>query len=153
MMIALMLEGDSDVQKWYGDFGFTFPILADPSYAGSNNIGLGGGIPHHVLIGRDMTMQVYMYEPSEAEIEAALAQEWPDVDYPEPPATGAGDDDDDDADGDDDDDAGAPATASNPFARAVGEEAWGSGACAVGGPSRGTWALALLLPLLAWRRR
>ncbi len=152
MMIALMLDGDPDVQKWVADYSMTFPVLADPSYTGSNNIGLGGGIPHHALIGRDMTMRVFMYEPSEQEIEAALAEEWPDVEYPVPPDTGEGGGDDDD---DDDDDVGeAPPTSDNPFARAVGEEAWdSSSACAVGGSSRNAAVLALLLPLLALRRR
>lgn len=148
-----MIDGQAGVNTWSSDYGFPFPILDDTDYTGSTAIGIGDYIPHHVLIGRDMTIRT-LNQPSDSEIQAALDEEWPDVEYPEPPDLGgAGDDDDDDEipEGDLDDDGTG---SSNPF-RDQSMGAWGgSVVCAVGSDARAPWfAAALLIPALAWRRR
>ena len=147
----LMFDGAPDVTLWQETYGFTFPVLDDSSDVGASAIGIGDYIPHHVLIGRDMTVKVYYAQPTDSEIQAALDEEWPEVEYPEPPTTG--DDDDADDDGSELDLSGLTADPSgNPFEMGR-TEVWDShNMCAVGTGGRGASLLALLLPLIAWRR-
>ncbi len=149
VILCLMLEGASDVTLWTESYSMTFPVLDDSSQQGGSAIGLGGGIPHHMLIGRDMTVRVVTNPPSSSQIEAALAEEWPEVDYPMPPSTG--DDDDGALDGGGDGGDGGD----NPFGVSSLATLQGRTLCAVG-PSRAAaipWALALLLGAGLLRRR
>lgn len=141
----LMIDGQADVDAWVEQYGYTFPVLADPAYTGSNAIGIGGGIPHHALVGRDMTVRVYGNQPGSGDIEAALAEDWPEVERPEPPVL----------EGDDDDDDGPSLPeGENPFLIAEGPGWETANLCAASPSARGSWlAAAALLPLLAWRRR
>lgn len=148
VILCLMLEGASDVTLWTETYSMTFPVLDDSSQQGGSAIGLGGGIPHHMLIGRDMTARVVGSPPSSSQIEAALAEEWPEVDYPMPPSTG---DDDDEAP----DDGGGSSGGDNPFGVSSLATLQGRTLCAVGPPGAGVGpgAIAALFAVLALRRR
>ncbi len=144
IVVMLMIDGQSDVDLWVDKYGFTFPVLADPSYEGSNAIGIGNGIPHHMLIGRDMTVKVYGNQPGGGEIQAALDEEWPEVERPEPPVAG-GDDDDDDVD--------PVPTSGNPFLVDGGPNYETANMCAASPAGRGGPLALALLPLLFLIRR
>jgi len=146
IILCMMLEGDAEVQLWTETYGMTFPVLSDQAQQGGTAIGIGGGIPHHMLIGRDMTARVVVNPPSSSQIEAALAEEWPEVDYPVPPTAPEVDDSLPDE--------SADAAAGNPFGVASVEALAEGSMCAVGDAGGGRpWAVALLLGVLALRRR
>jgi MYXO-CTERM domain-containing protein len=147
IILCLMLEGDAEVTLWTETYGMTFPVLSDQGQQGGTAIGLGGGIPHHMLIGRDMTARVVMNQPSSSQIEEALAEEWPEVDYPMPPTTPEVDDELPDE--------SADAAGGNPFGVSSVEALAEGSMCAVGDARGGgqPWAVALLLGVLALRRR
>ena len=150
-----MIDGTAGVNTWASNYGFPFPILDDESYGGSGAIGIGDYIPHHVLIGRDMTI-LTANQPSDSEIQAALDEEWPEVEYPVPPdLSDPGDDDDDEVpDEGADDDMGVGSSSSNPFLDSSRGSWNGQVVCAVGSTSTAPWiAAALIIPALVWRRR
>jgi MYXO-CTERM domain-containing protein len=144
VIVMLMIDGQSDVNLWVDKYGFTFPVLADADWVGSNNIGLGGGIPHHILIGRDMTVRVLGNQPGGGEIQSALDEEWPDVDRPEPPVLDEIDDEDDGT---------MMPTSGNPFLVEGGPDYETANMCAASPAGRGSWFAVAVLPALFLIRR
>ncbi len=152
--MALMIDGTTGVNTWASNYGFPFPILDDEANAGSGAIGIGDYIPYHVLIGRDMTIRVLDGQPSDSDIQAALDEEWPEVEYPVPPDLENPGDDDDDEVPDEELDTDLSGSSSNPFLDSSRNSWNGSVVCAVGSTSAAPWiAAALIIPALVWRRR
>ena len=158
LMISLLGEDSSNqpatqetVSRWADNYGLTFPVLADANWSASSPLEKDNGIPSFHLVGRDMVLRVVDGTPSHSDIEAALADEVPQVPWDEPPTL--------DAAAGDDDDSAAPLTAATaPFGAALypsqdhSPPPYGGASCSQQGATRGGW-LALLLPLLARRRR
>ncbi len=90
LIVGLMIMGDADVQLWVDTYDLTFPLLADTWFGGvaSEVVGLDGEGDLHALVGRDMTVRVYRHQPNATDIEAALAEPWPEVDRPRLPGNG-----------------------------------------------------------------
>jgi MYXO-CTERM domain-containing protein len=72
---------------WADDIGngITFPVLDDSQSLLANRWGVSG-IPSYTLIGRDMTYIIVNGHASSGDIETALDEPVPDVEWDEPPA-------------------------------------------------------------------
>lgn len=84
MMITLLGEGDH--VAWAEEYGLTFPVLADPNWGESNKYEQNGGIPTFHLLGRDLTIRILDGYPSEADIQEALDEPVPTVEWNAPPS-------------------------------------------------------------------
>jgi|GEM_PF-1946385 len=84
MMITLLGEGDH--VAWAEEYGLTFPVLADPNWGESNKYEQNGGIPTFHLLGRDLTIRILDGYPSEADIQEALDEPVPEVEWNAPPS-------------------------------------------------------------------
>lgn len=84
MMITLLGEGDH--VAWAEEYGLTFPVLADPGWAESNKYEQDHGIPTFHLLGRDLTIRILDGHPSDADIQEALDEPVPEVEWNEPPS-------------------------------------------------------------------
>ena len=73
-------------EQWADTHGITFPILADPNWGHSNKYEQDFGIPTFHLLGRDMTIRMLDAYPSPSDIQEALDEEIPEVEWDEPPA-------------------------------------------------------------------
>lgn len=76
--------------NWADPNGITFPILDDNESLLANRWGVSG-IPSYTLIGRDMTYIVVNGYASPGQIEEALAEPVPEVEWDMPPALEPGD--------------------------------------------------------------
>jgi MYXO-CTERM domain-containing protein len=84
MMITLLGEGDH--VAWAEEYGLTFPVLADPGWAESNKYEQDHGIPTFHLLGRDLTIRILDGHPSDADIQEALDEPVPTVEWNAPPS-------------------------------------------------------------------
>ena len=87
MITALLDAGGQDgLITWADDTGngITFPVLDDNQGLLANRWGVSG-IPSYTLIGRDMSYIVVNGHPSAGQIEDALDEPVPDVDWDAPP--------------------------------------------------------------------
>ena len=73
-------------ESWAEEYGLTFPVLADPGWGESSKYEQNGGIPTFHLLGRDLTIRILDGYPSAGDIEAALAEPMPEVEWDAPPA-------------------------------------------------------------------
>ncbi len=56
IILGVMLGGNTgSVGSWVGNYGITYPMVADPTESLSG--GLNGGYPTYPVIGPDMTIQ------------------------------------------------------------------------------------------------
>ena len=91
MMTALLDSGGEDgLVNWADPNGITFPILDDNQSLLANRWGVSG-IPSYTLIGRDMTYVVVNGYASPSQIEAALDEPVPEVEWDMPPPLEPGD--------------------------------------------------------------
>lgn len=77
----------ADLQRWaeMPDQDQTFPILSDGGWEVSSSIELDGYIPSVTLIGRDMKLLIVDGMPSGAQIDQALDEPIPEVEWARPP--------------------------------------------------------------------
>lgn len=146
------------VIRWRDDFDLTFPVVADPGWAVSNGYEQDDGIPTYSLVGRDMTLRTLDGSHSDAEIEALLEEEIPEVEWDMPTELEISDD----APADESEEADVPqVTAYTPFGGSGNAEAadadsvpapYGGASCSTGGGA-GSFGLLLGLLGLAVRRR
>lgn len=92
MFITLLAEdmgGQTATQEtcagWADEFGLTFPVLADPQWGESDKYEQNGGIPTFHLLGRDMTIRMLDQYVTGADIQEALEEPWPEVEWEQPP--------------------------------------------------------------------
>ncbi len=141
-----MPYGAQDVSYTVEVEGVTQPVINDQDpYTGQTAIGnTSGSLPYHVLLGRDMTIHHAGGSPPQDRFyEDALAEEWPDVLWPEnPPALPIEEEEE------------IEMADVSPFAADPVTDWEASNACSAGGAGSAGWAaLLLLLPALAIRRR
>ena len=135
--------------SWAEEYGLTFPVLADPGWGESSKYEQNGGIPTFHLLGRDLTIRILDGYPSAGDIETALGEPMPEVEWDAPPSL----DDWEEYEAEH----GSPAlpteASADPF---MGGEATPFGGCSANlASSQGSGAglLALLGGMLMWRRR
>lgn len=92
MFITLLAEdmgGQTATQEtcagWADEFELTFPVLADPQWGESNKYEQNGGIPTFHLLGRDLTIRMLDQYVTGADIQEALEEPWPEVEWEQPP--------------------------------------------------------------------
>lgn len=147
LMVDAAVGGSPEPVEGYAtNYGLTMPVLNDPDTTASSSIGMAWDIPYYALVGRDMTHLYGGGSPaSDSAIAEALAEDWPEVDWPENPVQEEGSDLDVDGE--------SPAAGSTPFSMTAGP---GSGevlVCSVGERRASPWALLALAALFALRRR
>ena len=150
LMVDASVGGSADPVEGYASYyGMTMPVLNDPDTTASASIGMGWDIPYYALLGRDLTHIYGGGSPAQdSAIEEALAEEWPEVNWPTNPVQ------EEVADLDVDLDSEVPSTGSTPFSMAGGPGHGEVVICSVG--DRGAtapWALLALAALFGLRRR
>lgn len=143
-----------DLQRWAEAPAndLTFPVLSDPQWTISNRFERDFGIPTYSLIGRNMELLIVDGWPSEAQIDAALDEPIPEVDWDVPPEL--------DSAGSIDQDGESPATQSSPFG---GGEAglddngfispYGGSSCTASVAPGSSWLACALVGLIGILRR
>lgn len=71
--------------RWADEFDLTFPVLADPQWVESFKYRQDSGIPSFYLLGRDLTIRILDQYVTGADIQEALAEPWPEVEWEQPP--------------------------------------------------------------------
>jgi len=130
-------------ESWAEEYGLTFPVLADPGWGESNKYEQDFGIPTFHLIGRDMTIRVLDGYVGPGEIEDALAEPIPEVDWDEPPSL---------EDAEPVEPEPVDVGGGSPLSGSAGSP-FGGCAASVAGTSTGGAGLLALLGGLLWRRR
>lgn len=149
LLVDASMGGSPDPVEGYASYyGLTMPVLNDPDTTASSSIGMGWDIPYYTLVGRDMTHLYGGGSPAQdSAIEEALAEDWPEVAWPENPVPEEGNGLGDGLD------TGSPAGGTTPFSMTAGP---GNGevlVCSVGERSASPWALLALAALFGLRRR